>query len=96
MCNNSSSSEMKASLAALEAKDGDPLKQHSAYLQQKASLQQEELQALEAKLKKATDFLKQQDKMLKESNATTTAEITTRLSYHSRKSWRCATKRTKN
>ncbi|CAO3632816.1 unnamed protein product [Mucor hiemalis] len=60
-------SEMKASLAAFEAKDDEPFKQHNAHLQQQAIQMQEQLHELNVKLKKAKEFIKQQDKMLKES-----------------------------
>ncbi|KAI8377720.1 uncharacterized protein BYT42DRAFT_496697, partial [Radiomyces spectabilis] len=60
-------SEMKASLAAFEAKDDEPLKQQNAHLQQQAIQQQEQIRELQVKLKKAKEFIKQQDKMLKET-----------------------------
>lgn len=60
-------SEMKASLAAFEAKDDEYFKQHNAHLQQQAIQMQEQLHELNVKHKKAKEFIKQQDKMLKES-----------------------------
>ncbi|KAG2229530.1 hypothetical protein INT48_006921 [Thamnidium elegans] len=60
-------SEMKASLAAFEAKDDEPFKQHNAQLQQQIIQLQEQLHELNVKHRKAKEFIKQQDKMLKES-----------------------------
>ncbi|KAI8976066.1 hypothetical protein BDB01DRAFT_844557 [Pilobolus umbonatus] len=60
-------SEMKASLAAFEAKDDEPFKQQNAHLQQQAIQLQEQMHEVQIKLKKAKEFIKQQDKMLKES-----------------------------
>ncbi|CAO3609837.1 unnamed protein product [Cunninghamella echinulata] len=61
-------SEMKASLAAFEAKDDEPIKQQNAQLQQQAIKQQEQIRELQLKLKKTREFVMQQDKMLKESS----------------------------
>ncbi|KAI9033933.1 HOOK protein-domain-containing protein [Phycomyces nitens] len=60
-------SEMKASLAAFGAKDDEPLKQQNAQLQQQATQVQEQLHEIQIKLRKAKEFIKQQDKMLKET-----------------------------
>ncbi|KAI7872978.1 hypothetical protein BDF14DRAFT_1716129, partial [Spinellus fusiger] len=60
-------SEMKASLAALGAKDDEPLKQQNAQLQQQIIQVQEQLHEIQIKLRKAKEFIKQQDKMLKET-----------------------------
>lgn len=57
---------MKASLAVFEAKDDEPLKQQNAHLQQQTIQQQEQLHELQVKLKKAKEFIKQQDKLLKD------------------------------
>ncbi|KAI8147127.1 hypothetical protein BJV82DRAFT_377349 [Fennellomyces sp. T-0311] len=63
-------SEMKAALAAFEAKDDEPLKQQNAHLQQQTIQLQEQLRDTTIKLKKAREFIKQQDKMFKESKIT--------------------------
>lgn len=57
---------MKASLAVFEAKDDEPLKQQNAHLQQQTIQQQEQLHELQVKLKKAKEFIKQQDKLMKD------------------------------
>ncbi|KAG2182391.1 hypothetical protein INT43_007321 [Umbelopsis isabellina] len=53
-------SELKASLVAINAKDDEPLKQQNAHLQ-------DQVNELQIKIQKAKEFIKQQDKMLKES-----------------------------
>ncbi|KAF7728001.1 hypothetical protein EC973_006766 [Apophysomyces ossiformis] len=60
-------SDMKASLAAFEAKDDEPLKQQNAHLQQQLIASQEQYRELVLKHRKAKEFIKQQDKMLKET-----------------------------
>ncbi|KAI8062795.1 HOOK protein-domain-containing protein [Gilbertella persicaria] len=60
-------SEMKASLAAFEAKGDEPFKQQNAHLQQQLIQLQEELHEVKTKLKKAKEFIKQQDKLFKDS-----------------------------
>ncbi|KAI9491199.1 hypothetical protein BDB00DRAFT_511514 [Zychaea mexicana] len=59
-------SEMKASLAAFEAKDDEPIKQENARLQQQAIHYQEQIRELKIKNKKAKDFIMQQDKIIKD------------------------------
>ncbi|KAI9286976.1 hypothetical protein BC943DRAFT_275454 [Umbelopsis sp. AD052] len=60
-------SELKASLVAINAKDDEPLKQQNAHLQQQLLQLQEQINELQIKIQKAKEFIKQQDKMLKES-----------------------------
>ncbi|CAO3677548.1 unnamed protein product [Umbelopsis ramanniana] len=60
-------SELKASLVAINAKDDEPLKQQNAHLQQQVLQLQEQINELQIKIQKAKEFIKQQDKMLKES-----------------------------
>ncbi|KAI7904541.1 uncharacterized protein BX663DRAFT_530098 [Cokeromyces recurvatus] len=63
-------SEMKASLAAFEAKDDEPIKQQNAQLQKQLIQLQEELHEHKIKLKKAREFIVQQDKVLKDTKPT--------------------------
>ncbi|KAI7846927.1 hypothetical protein BDC45DRAFT_46354 [Circinella umbellata] len=60
-------SEMKASLAAYEAKDDEPIKQQNAQLQAQTIHLQEQMRELKTKYRKAKDFIMQQDKMIKDS-----------------------------
>ncbi|KAG0182588.1 hypothetical protein DFQ29_003368 [Apophysomyces sp. BC1021] len=60
-------SDLKASLVAFKAKDDEPLKQHNVYLQQELIKAEEQSRETQLKLKKAKEFIKQQDKMLKET-----------------------------
>ncbi|RCH77927.1 hypothetical protein CU098_003469, partial [Rhizopus stolonifer] len=60
--------EMKASLATYAGQSDNQATQQSAYLQQNAIQLQEQLHEVQLKLKKAKEFIKQQDKMLKESS----------------------------
>lgn len=50
-------SEMKASLAAFEAKDDEPFKQHNAHLQQQTIQLQEQLHEINVKLKKTREVI---------------------------------------
>lgn len=58
---------MKSSLAAFEAKDDEPVKQQNVQLQQQVIHLQEQNREYFNKMKKAKEFIKQQDKMLKET-----------------------------
>ncbi|CAO3700605.1 unnamed protein product [Rhizopus stolonifer] len=60
--------EMKASLATYAGQSDNPVTQQSAYSPQNAIQLQGQLHEVQLKLKKAKEFIKQQDKMLKESN----------------------------
>ncbi|KAI8364260.1 HOOK protein-domain-containing protein, partial [Choanephora cucurbitarum] len=59
-------SEMKATLAAFEAKGDEPFKQLNAQMQQQMIQLQEELHVFKARHKKAKELIKRQDKMIKE------------------------------
>ncbi|KAI9262266.1 hypothetical protein BDA99DRAFT_71897 [Phascolomyces articulosus] len=59
-------SEMKASLAAFEAKDDEPIKKQNAQLQAQAIHLQEQMRELKTKYRNAKDFIVQQDKMIKD------------------------------
>ncbi|KAI8979453.1 hypothetical protein BDF20DRAFT_819150, partial [Mycotypha africana] len=61
-------SEMKATLAAIEAKEDEPFfKQQYAQLQQQLIKVKEDMTALQGKLRKAQDFIQKQDKLMKEN-----------------------------
>ncbi|KAI8372964.1 HOOK protein-domain-containing protein, partial [Radiomyces spectabilis] len=59
-------SEMRASLAAMNAKDDMALRQQNTQLQQTTKELEQHMEELNIKLRKAKEFIKQQDRMLKD------------------------------